>query len=134
MLSSGSLTEIVRSPRFRATTEPDTSFDAFRRVGHDDPRAFLQPAERFLAGGVAARDRAFSVQMKRALDLGQNAMAGGGRLVDAGLGGNGARHALDGRRLLRRRLGDPDRIDGQQCGEADRFHERLLHVHVALTG
>ena len=28
-----------------------------RRVGHDDPRTFLQPAERFGSGGVAAGDR-----------------------------------------------------------------------------
>ena len=36
--------------------------------------------------------------------------------------------------LLRERLGDPARLDGQQGGEADGFHECLLHLHVALTG
>ena len=72
--------------------------------------------------------------MKGALDLGQNAMAGGGRFVDAGLGRNGARHALNGRRLLRRRLGGTDDNGGQQCGEADGFHERTSACSCVLRG
>ena len=96
----------------------------------DDPRAFFNPpsaSSRRITDETVLRPFTKHAELPRML-------AGGGRVVDAGLGRNGARHALNGWRLLRRRLGGPHHMGGQQGGEADGFHERLLHFHVALKG